>query len=80
MTYQTELMPETYQGWSNYETWNVALWMGNDEGLYNCARRCTTYREFVEYMGFEDGATADGVKWMDPMLNTVELDEMMEEM
>lgn len=24
-----------YNGWSNYETWNVALWFDNDEGLYN---------------------------------------------
>ena len=23
-----------YNGWSNYETWNVALWMDNDEGSY----------------------------------------------
>jgi hypothetical protein len=22
-----------YNGWSNYETWNVALWFDNDEGL-----------------------------------------------
>jgi len=21
-----------YNGWTNYETWNVALWMGNEEG------------------------------------------------
>jgi hypothetical protein len=26
-------MPETktYNGWTNYETWNVALWLGNEE-------------------------------------------------
>ena len=23
-----------YQGWTNYETWNVALWIDNDQGLY----------------------------------------------
>lgn len=21
-----------YNGWTNYETWNVALWLGNDSG------------------------------------------------
>lgn len=23
---------ETYNGWTNYETWVVNLWLGNDEG------------------------------------------------
>src|SRR5271156_6160904 len=27
-----------YQGWANYETWNVALWFGNDRGLYDAVR------------------------------------------
>ena len=24
----------TYNGWTNYETWNVAIWLGNDAVLY----------------------------------------------
>ena len=24
-----------YNGWTNYETWNIALWMGNEEGSYH---------------------------------------------
>lgn len=26
-----------YNGWKNYETWCVALWIDNDEGSYNYA-------------------------------------------
>lgn len=25
----------TYNGWSNYPTWAVNLWLSNDEGLHN---------------------------------------------
>lgn len=28
----------SYNGWSNYETWIVNLWLGNDEGSYNTCR------------------------------------------
>ena len=24
-----------YNGWYNYETWNLKLWLDNDEGTYN---------------------------------------------
>lgn len=27
-----------YNGWTNYETWNVALWIDNDQGSYS--ERC----------------------------------------
>lgn len=26
---------ETYNGYTNYETWNVALWMDNEKGTYD---------------------------------------------
>lgn len=28
----------SYNGWKNYETWNVALWLDNDQGTYNETR------------------------------------------
>jgi len=27
-------MSKSYNGWTNYETWNVKLWMDNDESSY----------------------------------------------
>lgn len=29
-----------YNGHKNWNHWNVSLWIGNDEGLYNLAREC----------------------------------------
>ncbi len=30
---------ENYQGWANWHTWNVALWLNNVEWTYKAARR-----------------------------------------
>ena len=27
-------MSDGYNGWTNYETWNVALWLDNEQGSY----------------------------------------------
>lgn len=36
-------MSDTYNGWTNYETWDVALWLGNDEATYKYWRKEAAY-------------------------------------
>ena len=73
----------TYNGWANYETWNVALWIQNDEFLYNQARRYgwRGYDNLIPVLETAVGQiTPDGVRWMDGLINTDELDEMLNEL
>ena len=80
ITRDTVMTAETYNGWANYETWNVALWIGNDEGLYNIARRCVNYQQFADSVSEFITQTVDGVAWNDAQLDRVELDEMIDEL
>jgi hypothetical protein len=43
MTTRTD---QTYNGWANYPTWAVNLWMANERGLYNLVREQA--RECIE--------------------------------
>ena len=82
-TYQANLIDTDteYNGWTNYETWNAALWIGNDEGLYSIARRAMDWDHLLEiFANYGLELTGDGVRWDDLKINGCEMDEMLEEM
>jgi hypothetical protein len=75
---------ETYNGWKNRETWNVALWLSNEEYLYRLVvnyGKEVDYREFaITYLSYTSSGTPDGVAWLDDNLDYDALDELLEEL
>lgn len=43
---------ETYEGWTNRETWAVALWINNEQGLQE--QTLDTLRDYFRDIGTED--------------------------
>lgn len=80
-TFQTNIADKGYNGWSNYETWNVALWIQNDESLYDFAKDCTSYDDLIAGL-YDCGSkeTPDGVKWNSTKVNHIEINEMLEDL
>ncbi len=86
---EIQMTDTTYNGWTNYETWNASLWIGNDEFLYNTAKACVEYAEANEspyekfircMMNCDNVTTGDNVRWDDDNINQTEMVEMMEEL
>ena len=75
-----------YNGWKNRETWNVALWLGNDYPTYQAAQGYKTYpqpflsfREDLSKGMLKCTATGDGVSLWDASLDVAALDEAIKE-
>ena len=68
-------------GYENWETWNVAMWIGNDELLYNISRQASDYADFLYRISWysQGPTTPDGVDWESSVLDRAELDELIEE-
>lgn len=82
-----EAKDTSYNGWKNRQTWNVALWIGNEEPLYRAAvefaRKCkgrAVYRLFIEHEGLAGTRTPDGIAWDGSKLDYRRLNEFMREL
>jgi hypothetical protein len=75
----------SYNGYANYQTWNVCLWISNDEMLNGLADQCNSYDHFKLLLRdvFETHPvryeTPDGVSWNDSGINMAEMVEYWEE-
>ena len=75
-----------YNGWANYFTWNVALYIGVEYHLYKAAcvyardfpgDKSEIYKSFIEFMELKNHKTGDGVEWLNNNINLTEMNNYM---
>ena len=85
----------SYNGWKNYETWNVALWLDNDYFNYSILmmQSVKTYQDFLDRLQSPNrifnnldvdydyrNFTGDNVSWIDPKVDVDEINEKIKEL
>ena len=70
---------EKYNGWADWTTWNCALWINNEESIYNIAKDCNDYIDFLFEMQAMCGfySTPDGADYGEA--NLEEMNELIKE-
>jgi hypothetical protein len=76
----------TYEGWKNYATWNVMLWINNEYSYYKAAvefmkdyKGNKPYLDFIEDCGLDTQRTPDKIMWKSKQLDYKSLNEAMRE-
>ena len=70
---------EEYNGWADWTTWNCALGINNEESIYNIAKDCNDYIDFLFEMQAMCGfySTPDGADYGEA--NLEEMNELIKE-
>lgn len=83
-------MAEEYNGWPNYQTWNVMLWLDNDESAYRYyvervrankakGRKITGMRARLIAESAMGSETGDGVSLLNSRIRWTAIAEAMSE-